>query len=188
MDFPLRLIIRQLNDRLAEQKNSCNGLSPLHCHCEPVRRLAWQSPGIISHFLQHERSSNAPKIGITPTIVRFTTSFCVPGDCHVGAMPLLAMTCFFGTFPYYAKRSFTFTQQIPFLLLFTANLQQPQGIVIAFRLALGTKNANDNISSILPKCRQQTIPSLFGGARLHAHSIGGVVRSRDSKAGWYCTR
>ena len=51
--YPFALLgnVTAENDRLAEQEDSCNRLSPLHCHCEPVRTLAWQSPGTINRLV-----------------------------------------------------------------------------------------------------------------------------------------
>ena len=53
--------VEKVNNRLPEQKDSCNRLSHLHCHCEPVRTLAWQSPGTINRSVGTKIYELTPK-------------------------------------------------------------------------------------------------------------------------------
>ena len=62
------------------------------CHCEPILRLAWQSQGIhldvvYGRTIVHVQMYNEQ---LSPTVEK-----CLAGDCHVGALPLLAMTSYF---------------------------------------------------------------------------------------------
>ena len=64
----------------------------LPCHCEPVRTLAWQSPG--NKQEKSNAASNA-QARITRLLWRAQSCCIVPGDCHVAL--LLAMTVVWGS-------------------------------------------------------------------------------------------
>ena len=64
---------------------SSYGVAPIRrlpCHCEPVFRLAWQSPGTTERYERQNNRRTAPKNHSSNIFVAFCF---LPGDCHVAS-------------------------------------------------------------------------------------------------------